>query len=135
MTDDELFIKSLTNFRNQCAEELAENKRTDGLNAECVEYYEAVVQGLDEVLPHLSGIDSLYEVVDGEPLLDEETFSFIIECLEDYSEVFIVDGRNEDTLKQTEEIHSQLADILFEFYDDDEFEDDDFDDEDVEDDE
>ncbi len=134
MTNDELFIKSLTNFRNQLDEELSDNKRTDGDNEDCVEYYKLVIDSLDALIPNLEGIDSLYEVdEDGEPIFSEEEFSFIISCLEDYSEVFVVDGRNEEALKKTEDEHSQLADIIFEFYDDgEEDEDGEFDDEDDE---
>ena len=125
MTNDELFIKSLTDFRNQLDEELSENKRTDGDNEDCVEYYRLVIDSLDALLPNIEGIDSLYEVDDdGEPIFSEEEFSFLISCLEDYSEVFVVDGRDEESLKRTEEEHSQLADIIFEFYDDEDDEDD-----------
>jgi hypothetical protein len=132
MTNDELFIKSLTDFRNQLDEELSENKRTDGDNEDCVEYYRLVIDSLDTLLPNIEGIDSLYEVDDdGEPIFSEEEFSFLISCLEDYSEVFVVDGRDEESLKRTEEEHSQLADIIFEFYDDEDDEDDEeFDEED-----
>lgn len=130
MTKDELFIKSLKNYRKQLAEELAENRRTDGENEECVEYYKLAIQSLDELLPMLSGIDSLYETDDvGELIFSEDEFAFLIECLESYSEVFIVDGRTEEALKRTEEEHSLLADIIFEFYDDDE-NDEDYEDED-----
>ena len=123
MTNDELFIKSLTDFRNQLDEELSENKRTDGDNEDCVEYYRLVIDSLDALLPNIEGIDSLYEVDDdGEPIFSEEEFSFLISCLEDYSEVFVVDGRDEESLKRTEEEHSQLADIIFEFYDDEDYE-------------
>ncbi len=129
MTNDELFIKSLTDFRNQLDEELSENKRTDGDNEDCVEYYRLVIDSLDALLPNIEGIDSLYEVDDdGEPIFSEEEFSFLISCLEDYSEVFVVDGRDEESLKRTEEEHSQLADIIFEFYDDED--DEEFDEED-----
>ena len=132
MTKDELFIKSLKNYRKQLAEELAENRRTDGENEECVEYYKLAIQSLDELLPMLSGIDSLYETDDvGELIFSEDEFAFLIECLESYSEVFIVDGRTEEALKRTEEEHSLLADIIFEFYDDDE-DDEDYEDEDEE---
>ena len=132
MTKDELFIKSLKNYRKQLAEELAENRRTDGENEECVEYYKLAIQSLDELLPMLRGIDSLYETDDvGELLFSEDEFAFLIECLESYSEVFIVDGRTEEALKRTEEEHSLLADIIFEFYDDDE-DDEDYEDEDEE---
>ncbi|MBR4630392.1 MAG: hypothetical protein IKO57_08135 [Treponema sp.] len=132
MTKDELFIKSLKNYRKQLAEELAENKRTDGENEECVEYYKLAIQSLDELLPMLRGIDSLYETDDvGELIFSEDEFAFLIECLESYSEVFIVDGRTEEALKRTEEEHSLLADIIFEFYDDDE-DDEDYEDEDEE---
>ena len=131
MTNDELFIKSLTDFRNQLDEELSENKRTDGDNEDCVEYYRLVIDSLDALLPNIEGIDSLYEVDDdGEPIFSEEEFSFLISCLEDYSEVFVVDGRDEESLKRTEEEHSQLADIIFEFYDDEDDEDEEFDEED-----
>ena len=130
MTKDELFIKSLKNYRKQLAEELAENRRTDGENEECVEYYKLAIQSLDELLPMLSGIDSLYETDDvGELVFSEDEFAFLIECLESYSEVFVVDGRTEEALKRTEEEHSLLADIIFEFYDDDE-DDEDYEDED-----
>ena len=130
MTKDELFIKSLKNYRKQLAEELSENRRTDGENEECVEYYKLAIQSLDELLPMLSGIDSLYETDDvGELIFSEDEFAFLIECLESYSEVFIVDGRTEEALKRTEEEHSLLADIIFEFYDDDE-DDEDYEDED-----
>ena len=132
MTKDELFIKSLKNYRKQLAEELTENKRTDGENEECVEYYKLAIQSLDELLPMLRGIDSLYETDDvGELIFSEDEFAFLIECLESYSEVFIVDGRTEEALKRTEEEHSLLADIIFEFYDDDE-DDEDYEDEDEE---
>ncbi|MBR6913460.1 MAG: hypothetical protein IKN34_06610 [Treponema sp.] len=132
MTKDELFIKSLKNYRKQLAEELAENRRTDGENEECVEYYKLAIQSLDELLPMLSGIDSLYETDDvGELVFSEDEFAFLIECLESYSEVFVVDGRTEEALKRTEEEHSLLADSLFEFYDDDE-DDEDYEDEDEE---
>ena len=133
MTKDELFIKSLKNYRKQLAEELAENRRTDGENEECVEYYKLAIQSLDELLPMLSGIDSLYETDDvGELVFSEDEFAFLIECLESYSEVFVVDGRTEEALKRTEEEHSLLADIIFEFYDDDE-DDEDYEDEDSDD--
>ena len=68
--------------------------------------------------------------------LGEEDFLFALDCLENYADIFVVDGRDEKRFKETQAEFSQLEEILSEFYDDDEddeaeesddFEDDDFD--------
>ena len=128
MTNDELLLKSLKSFTEQIKEELADEKGTDEISRTLIEEYEETLELLDAIVPKITGLDSLYEE------LDEDEFGFIIDCLENYQEAFIIDGRNPETLKRDEEEFSQLSDLMFDFYDDDdELDDDEYDDEDDED--
>lgn len=114
MTDDELILKSLNAMKTEIIEDIADNKRIDGDNQVILDDNKELLDTLTVIIPKIKTIDSLYEDI------SEEEFEIIIECLEEYFESFIVDGRTPDSLKQTEEEYSQLADIMFEFYDDDE---------------
>ncbi len=129
MTNDELLEKSFLEIKNQISEELSDAARTDALNLRiAAEYRDALIR-LEKILPKVHCVLDLY-------YLCEEDFLFALDCLENYANVFVVDGRDEKRFKETFEEFSQLEDILSEFYDDDEddeaedsddFEDDDFD--------
>ena len=121
MTDDELLIRSLKTIQAQIQEERAELTQTDELSLEIAEEYDDYAELLAEIVPKISGVESLYE-------LEDDEFELILECLETYQEIFVVDGRTEEALKATEAEYSQLADILFEFYDDENDEEEDEDD-------
>lgn len=118
MTDDELLIESLSIIQKQIKEELDAEKGESEASKEIRQDYEEVLELLGYIVPKIKGIDSLYEE------LDEDEFAFIAECLENYQDNFIIDGRNPQKLKEDEEKYSQLSDILFELYDDDDEEDD-----------
>lgn len=113
MTDDELLIESLSQIQKQIKEELEAEKGDSEESREIREEYEDNLELLDLLAPKIRGIDSLYEE------LEEDEFAFIVECLENYQDNFIIDGRNPQKLKEDEEKYSQLSDILFELYDDD----------------
>ncbi|MBQ7538348.1 MAG: hypothetical protein IJT42_05220 [Treponema sp.] len=113
MTDDELLIESLSQIQKQIKEELEAEKGESEASKEIRQDYEEVLELLGYIVPKIKGIDSLYEE------LDEDEFAFIAECLENYQDNFIIDGRNPQKLKDDEEKYSQLSDILFELYDDD----------------
>ncbi len=116
MTNDELLIESLQTIQNQVKEELAEITENDETSNVLREDYEEVLELLGYLVPKITGIDSLYEE------LEEDEFEFIVDCLENYQEVFVIDGRNPEKLKADEEKYSQLTDILFDLYgDDDDF--------------
>ncbi len=131
MTNDELLIESLQIIQNQVKEELSETSGEDEISKTIKEDYEEVLELLGYIVPKISGIDSLYQE------LEEDEFEFIMECLENYQEIFVIDGREPKKLKEDEEKYSQLADLLFELYgdDDDEFKEDEDESEDDEDDE
>ena len=118
MTDDELLIESLSIIQKQIKEELDAEKGESEASKEIRQDYEEVLELLGYIVPKIKGIDSLYEE------LDEDEFAFIAECLENYQDNFVIDGRNPQKLKEDEEKYSQLSDILFELYDDDDEEDD-----------
>ena len=118
MTDDELLIESLSIIQKQIKEELDAEKGESEASKEIRQDYEEVLELLGYIVPKIKGIDSLYEE------LDEDEFAFIAECLENYQDNFIIDGRNPQKLKEDEEKYSQLSDILFELYDDDDEDDD-----------
>ena len=117
MTDDELLIESLSIIQKQIKEELDAEKGESEASKEIRQDYEEVLELLGYIVPKIKGIDSLYEE------LDEDEFAFIAECLENYQDNFVIDGRNPQKLKEDEEKYSQLSDILFELYDDDDEED------------
>ncbi|WP_191013471.1 hypothetical protein [Treponema zioleckii] len=124
MTNDELLIESLQTIQNQVKEELAEITENDKTSNVLREDYEEVLELLGYLVPKITGIDSLYEE------LEEDEFEFIVDCLENYQEVFVIDGRNPEKLKADEEKYSQLTDILFDLYgDDDDFSEEDLDEE------
>ena len=118
MTDDELLIESLSIIQKQIKEELDAEKGESEASKEIRQDYEEVLELLGYIVPKIKGIDSLYEE------LDEDEFAFIAECLENYQDNFVIDGRNPQKLKEDKEKYSQLSDILFELYDDDDEEDD-----------
>ena len=118
MTDDELLIESLSIIQKQIKEELDAEKGESEASKEIRQDYEEVLELLGYIVPKIKGIDSLYEE------LEEDEFAFIAECLENYQDNFIIDGRNPQKLKEDEEKYAQLSDILFELYDDDDEEDD-----------
>lgn len=114
MTSDELLIESLSIIQKLIKEELEAEKGQNEASREIRQDYEEVLELLGYIVPKIKGIDSLYEE------LDEDEFAFIAECLENYQDNFIIDGRNPQKLKEDEEKYSQLSDLLFELYDDDE---------------
>lgn len=111
MTNDELLEKSLLEIRNQIAEELSEARRTDELNSRIAAEYKDALARLEKILPKVHCVLDLY-------YLGEEDFLFALDCLESYADVFIVDGRDGNRLKETQAEFSQLEEILSEFYDD-----------------
>ena len=113
MTDDELLIESLSIIQKQVKEELEAEKGQNEASKVIREDYEEVLELLSYIVPKIKGIDSLYEE------LEEDEFAFIAECLENYQDNFVIDGRNPQKLKEDEAKYSQLSDILFELYDDD----------------
>ena len=118
MTDDELLIESLSQIQKQIKEELEAEKGDSETSREIREEYEDNLELLDLLAPKIRGIDSLYEE------LEEDEFAFIIECLENYQDNFVIDGRNPQKLKEDEAKYSQLSDLMFNFYDDSDEEDD-----------
>lgn len=114
MTSDELLIESLSIIQKLIKEELEAEKGQNEASREIRQDYQEVLELLGYIVPKIKGIDSLYEE------LDEDEFAFIAECLENYQDNFIIDGRNPQKLKEDEEKYSQLSDLLFELYDDDE---------------
>ncbi|MBQ8013731.1 MAG: hypothetical protein IJ257_04975 [Treponema sp.] len=118
MTDDELLLESLSQIQKQIKEELEAEKGDSEAGREIREEYEDNLELLDLLVPKIRGIDSLYEE------LEEDEFAFIIECLENYQDNFVIDGRNPQKLKEDEAKYSQLSDLMFNFYDDSDEEDD-----------
>ncbi|MBQ9283246.1 MAG: hypothetical protein IJ207_13790 [Treponema sp.] len=112
MTDDELLIESLSIIQKQVKEELEAEKGKKEASKVIREDYEEVLELLSYIVPKIKGIDSLYEE------LEEDEFAFIAECLENYQDNFVIDGRNPQKLKEDEAKYSQLSDLLFELYDD-----------------
>ena len=112
MTDDELLIESLSQIQKQIKEELEAEKGDSEASREIREEYEDNLELLDLLAPKIRGIDSLYEE------LEEDEFAFIIECLENYQDNFVIDGRSPEKLKEDEAKYSQLSDLMFNFYDD-----------------
>ena len=112
MTDDELLLESLSQIQKQIKEELEAEKGDSEASREIREEYEDNLELLDLLAPKIRGIDSLYEE------LEEDEFAFIIECLENYQDNFVIDGRNPEKLKEDEEKYERLSDLMFNFYDD-----------------
>ena len=113
MTNDELLEKSLLKIKNQIAEELSDATRTDALNLRISAEYKDALGRLEKILPKVHCVLDLY-------YLGEEDFLFALDCLENYADSFVVDGRDGKRLKETQAEFSQLEEILSEFYDDDE---------------
>ena len=118
MTDDELLLESLSIIQKQIKEELEAEKGDSEAGREIREEYEDNLELLDLLVPKIKGIDSLYEE------LEEDEFAFIIECLENYQDNFVIDGRSPEKLKEDEEKYERLSDLMFNFYDDSDEEDD-----------
>ena len=112
MTDDELLLESLSQIQKQIKEELEAEKGDSEASRKIREEYEDNLELLDLLAPKIKGIDSLYEE------LEEDEFAFIIECLENYQDNFVIDGRSPEKLKEDEAKYSQLSDLMFNFYDD-----------------
>ena len=112
MTDDELLLESLSQIQKQIKEELEAEKGDSEAGREIREEYEDNLELLNLLVPKISGIDSLYEE------LEEDEFAFIIECLENYQDNFVIDGRSPEKLKEDEEKYERLSDLMFNFYDD-----------------
>lgn len=127
MTKDEFLQKTYKIIKENVIDELEETKSNTKFDSETknelIEDYSEVLEIVTDLIPKITSVDSLYE-------LEEDEFSFAVELLENYAEVFIIDGRNEEKLKQDEEEYAILQDILFELYD--EFDDEDYEDEDEE---
>ncbi len=130
MSDDEFLIKYLGDIKNQVKEEREDLTGDEYIDKEITEDYDEILELLELLIPKINGIDSLYS-------LEEDEFEFIVECMEEYSEVFVIDGRSPETLARDEALYSQLSDILFQIYDDDDEDDSDeeYDDDSEEDDE
>lgn len=117
MTNDELLEKSFLNIKNQIAEELSDATRTDALNLRIAAEYKDALGRLEKILPKVHCVLDLY-------YLGEEDFLFALDCLENYADIFVVDGRDGKRFKETQAEFSQLEEILSEFYDDDDEDDD-----------
>lgn len=126
MTDDGLLLKSLEDIKGQMAAERADIRRTDGLNGRIAAEYDCAMERLGRILPEIKGVMDVFY------LEDEEDFVFLVELLENYSENFIIDGRDEEKKKRGEAEFAQLQNIISEFYEDDEEEDDEEEDDDDE---
>lgn len=113
MTNDELLEKSFLKIKNQIAEVLSDATRTDALNLRIAAEYKDALGRLEKILPKVHCVLDLY-------YLGEEDFLFALDCLENYADIFVVDGRDEKRFKETQAEFSQLEEILSEFYDDDE---------------
>lgn len=111
MTKDDLLIESLVTIQELVKDELKAEKGDDELTKEIREEYEEVQELLGFIVPKIKGIASLYTE------LDEDEFSFIMECLENYQENFIIDGTDPQKLGEDEEKYSLLSDMMFELYD------------------
>ena len=113
MTNDELLEKSFLKIKNQIVEELSDATRTDALNLRIAAEYKGALWRLEKILPKVHCVLDLY-------YLGEEDFLFALDCLENYADIFVVDGRDGKRFKETQAEFSQLEEILSEFYDDDE---------------
>lgn len=113
MTNDELLEKSFLKIKNQIVEELSDATRTDALNLRIAAEYKDALGRLEKILPKVHCVLDLY-------YLGEEDFLFALDCLENYADIFVVDGRDGKRFKETQAEFSQLEEILSEFYDDDE---------------
>lgn len=111
MTDDEVLLKSLKSILKGILEERSEITGNDDQSLEIAEELDDNAEILDSLIPEITKIDDLYN-------LEEDEFEFIVEMLQDYSENFIIDGRSPEKLQEDEAEYSQLMDILFNFYDD-----------------
>ncbi len=116
MTNDELLRKSLLKIRDQMAEELSVQTRTDGPNGVIAAECRDALERIGRIIPNVSCVLDLY-------YLGEEDFLFALDCLESYAGVFIVDGRDGERLSETMAEFRQLENILSEFYGDEEDED------------
>lgn len=106
MTDDELLLDSYKKILSEIKENreylLKDNfEYTKELTDECSDL-EAILR---DILTDINGIDSLNA-------LDEEDYAFMYEMLDSYADVFIVDGRTQETLQKDTKIYEQLRDIL-----------------------
>ena len=119
MTDDELLIKSLKSYLKDVDSEYQYAKQfTDADSAEIAEDNLEIRDILTPMLEDITGIESLND-------LDDEDYAFVYECLQAYAESFIIDGRNKEIKKASEEEYNQLMEIISEMeadfmYDEDE---------------
>ena len=113
MTNDEILEKSFLKIKNQIVEELSDATRTDALNLRIAAEYKDALGRLEKILPKVHCVLDLY-------YLGEEDFLFALDCLENYADIFVVDGRDGKRFKETQAEFSQLEEILSEFYGDDE---------------
>lgn len=113
MTKDEILLESLAAVQEQIKEDLEAETGDDEISKEIREEYTDELELLGYLVPKIKGIESLYQE------LEEDEFAFIMECLENYQDNFIIDGTNPQKLQEDEEKYSLLCDMMFELYDSD----------------
>lgn len=106
MSDDELLIDSLKTYIQELSENLIHLKNThfdwtDEIVQECADTKEI----LCDILQEVNCVEDLKN-------LDEEDYAFVYECLNEYAEIFIVDGTDERMRLQGEQRFEQLVDLL-----------------------
>ncbi len=106
MTDDEL----LTDSYKKILSEIKENRKY--LEKDNFEYTQELIEECDDVIAILSDILTEINGINSLNALDEEDYAFMYEMLNSYAEIFIVDGRTQESLKKDSEIFEQLMDIL-----------------------
>ncbi len=106
MTDDEL----LTDSYQKILSEIKENRKY--LEKDNFEYTQELIEECDDVTAILNDIFSEINGIASLNALDEEDYAFMYEMLNSYAEIFVVDGRTQESLKKDSEIFEQLMDIL-----------------------
>ncbi|MCR5494694.1 MAG: hypothetical protein K6F15_03575 [Treponema sp.] len=119
MNDDEFLISCLKKYLASVKDEYDYAKQfTDTDSMEIAEDNIEIYDILKVLIDDISGIESLND-------LDDDDYGFIFECLQSYAEAFIIDGRDEESKKASEEEYKRLNGILEEmsadfYYDEDE---------------
>lgn len=107
MTNDQLLLKAFKEILGEARENLEYLKKdnfeySDEVREDCAD----TIAILEDILPEINGIQELHS-------LDQEDYAFMFEMLQNYSEVFIVDGTgSEEKLEQDCAEFEQLMDII-----------------------
>ncbi len=114
LSQDKYFIETL----KECVKEEKEywdfyKESNIPEDKEICEGHKEIYEDLQSILNHIKTIDDLAQT-------DEDTITFVFECLESHAETFIIDHTDKKRLKESRKEYKKLQALLDLFFDNDE---------------